>query len=76
MTLYYKKKHPLTPGFLTPEQGDIANYIYRTTCPALTCVSLAQVIAKLNRAPRGWLTYFRYAEMKGQIKAREGWIHR
>jgi len=39
-------------------------------------VSLEQVIAELNRAMRGWLNYFRYAQMKGRIKALEGWIHR
>jgi len=38
--------------------------------------SLVHVIAELNKVLRGWLNYFRYAQMKNRTKALAGWINR
>jgi RNA-directed DNA polymerase len=39
-------------------------------------ISLGQLLSELNRVLRGWLNYFRYAQMKSRLKALESWIHR
>jgi group II intron reverse transcriptase/maturase len=39
-------------------------------------ISLNRVVAELNSALRGWLNYFRFAQMKGRIRALVGWIQR
>lgn len=36
--------------------------------------SFAQVIKELNQQLRGWLEYFRYAMMKGKLRAIESWL--
>ena len=39
-------------------------------------VSLAQVISELNVKVRGWLYYFRFAQMKGKLRNLIGWLQR
>jgi RNA-directed DNA polymerase len=36
--------------------------------------SFAQIIKELNQQLRGWLEYFRYAMMKGKLRAIESWL--
>jgi len=39
-------------------------------------ISLERLMAELNRVLRGWLNYFRYAQMKSRIRTLESWIRR
>lgn len=39
-------------------------------------ISLKRLIVELNRVLRGWLNYFRYAQMKGRIQKLVGWLQR
>lgn len=36
--------------------------------------SFAQILEEVNRSLRGWLNYFRYAGMKGKLRAIESWL--
>ena len=39
-------------------------------------ISLAQLVQELNRVLRGWLNYFKHAQMLSRLKAIEGWLNR
>ena len=39
-------------------------------------ISLKQLISELNKVLRGWLNYFRYANMKHRLRMIEGWFRR
>lgn len=39
-------------------------------------ISLAQLVQELNGVLRGWLNYFKHAQMLSRLKAIEGWLNR
>ena len=38
--------------------------------------NLKRVIEDLNPLPRGWVSYFRFTEVKGVLEELDGWIRR
>ena len=38
-------------------------------------ISLAELLEEINQKSRGWLGYFRYAQMKNRLRALVSWLH-
>jgi len=68
----------LTDGtlFLSRESETRLKHKLRDITKRNRGISLQQLVTELNKVLRGWLNYFRYAQMKNRLRAIEGWLRR